>query len=525
MNQRIIYIDLTTGKVEEHSCEYSGGSCYGRGLALSLVRENTEPTTERLAPENVIALVPGFLTGCKSPNTGRMIVATLAEGSEGIEFCNVTGNMPDTLGSRGIAGIVIKGAASKPNAVIHIGDKVEIDYLTGATGRICTKVVRALRAVYGRSSASVGIGPAGEMKLPIATVFSTYSSGYPEFYTPRSGLGEVLGSKNLRAIVADNSECSNEGAADRETFENASAELREIIERDEFSRGNMPSLGAAMLLRYFSSGKTVDSEGMIQAILKSNTIKEEGHCTSCTEYCSMKCLNRYSRRMSREKYIDPMHIETQLMVQDRFNIDDYDLTDQILKRTNELGITGPDYIEAAKRYSELAGIDDMRKHLVGWLGDIQHGTLTGRIISQGAERLEKMFRLGSGSEGRKHNDNHDDRDIRGFGSEGRNKIDISDRNSRDDIGRITEMVYMLENMGFCIFTAFAILGEPDSIRLIAELKSARCGVSCTQEELMKEAAECMAAELEFARMRGAAGTALRMPVFTRVLEQYCGIDR
>lgn len=519
MNQRIIYIDLTTGKVEEYTYEYAGGSCYGRGLALSLVRENTELTTDRLAPENVIALVPGFLTGCKSPSTGRMIIATLSDGSEGIELCNVTGNMPDTLGSRGIAGVVIKGAALKPNAVIHIGNKVEIDYLTGATGRSCTKVVRALRAVYGRSSASVGIGPAGEMKLPIATVFSTYRHGYPEFYTPRSGLGEVFGSKNLRAIVADSSECSNECAVDRATFERASDELREIIERDEFRKGNMPSLGAAMLLRYFNSERTVDSEGMIQAILKSNTMKEEGHCTSCTEYCSMKCLNRYSRRMSREKYIDPMHIETQLMVQDRFNIDDYDLTDQILKRTNELGITGPDYIEAAKRYSELAGIKDMRKNLVGWLGDIQHGTLTGRIISQGAERLDRMFHIGSGSDGRKASNVRDISDIIDNNSDGDNSRD------RDDSRRITELVYLLENMGFCIFTSFAILGEPGSMRLIAELKSARCGVGCTQEELLKEAAECMAAELDFARARGAAGSALRMPVFTSVLEQYCGTDR
>ena len=515
MDQRIIYIDLTTGRVEEHKYEYVGGSCYGRGLALSLVRENTELTTGRLAPENVIALVPGFLTGCKSPSTGRMLIATLSDGSEGIEFCNVTGNMPDTLGSRGIAGVVIKGAASKPNAVIHIGDKIEIDYLTGATGRSCTKVVRALRAVYGRSSAAVGIGPAGEMKLPLGTVFSTYGQGYPEFYTPRSGLGEVLGSKNLRAIVADCSECSNECAVDRATFERASDELREIIERDEFRKGNMPSLGAAMLLRYFNSERTVDSEGMIQAILKSNTIKEEGHCTSCTEYCSMKCLNRYSRRMSREKYIDSMHIETQLMIQDRFNIDDYDLTDQILKRTNELGITGSDYIEAAKRYSELAGIKDMRKNLVGWLGDIQHGTLTGRIISQGAERLDRMFHLGSGAEGQKRIDPGSIGDI---GDQG-------DQNTRGYSRRITELVYLLENMGFCIFISFAILREPGSMRLIAELKSARCGVGCTQEELLKEAAECMAAELDFARARGAAGSALRMPVFTSVIEQYCGTDR
>lgn len=122
MSEFVLHIDLTTEKCRKEPYEFKKGVPYGRGLAAKLIEDHTGLETDRYNPENVIVLTPGLLVGCKTPSGNRMFIGTVEGKGKGLQMCNTTGNMPQKLGSLGLAGIVITGKAASPDTVIHLDE-------------------------------------------------------------------------------------------------------------------------------------------------------------------------------------------------------------------------------------------------------------------------------------------------------------------------------------------------------------------------------------------------------------------
>lgn len=500
-NEVVLIINLTDGSVEKKPYPMENTMTYGRLLALELLRQYGESRANRLDEGNAIALVPGLFTGNPAPSAGRMLVVTQKDGNAGAQICNITGNLPEALGRNGIAAVVICGRYGKENGIIRIsGQEVQLERLPGATGKDTGRIVRALRAVYGKNCAAVGIGPAGERKLSAAAVFSTYAEGYPEYYVPRTCVGDVFGAKGLRAVVVEEESQARthtlRNTENPECFEILATELANRIRRNEICGNALPSYGAAILQSGLNDRTVFDqfSDASVPEIQRMTEFDNIHH--GCTPLCVIGCLNRHARRQ-RNIFTNPLAIETGALIRKYFGIDDDELTFRIVKQSEDLGISSAEYIENFRLYSKCIGETVTEESLIGGLDEIEKASPEGRILGSGEAGLRMLY------------PDRMTKDAR----EARREPSEREKSLR-------EQIVALDSLGFCIFTAFAIIDNSESWKLLAKMTEARLGGDWTEQKLMEQSRKSLQMEADFSRVQAEAKAGTEIPGFASVLEQY-----
>ena len=233
---RILIIDLTDKSIKEEAVPTGR---YGRGLAMELIRRHSKEGCERLSPDNTFVVVPGLLTGCHVPCATRATVA--ARSDNGFAVTSITGDMPQKLASLGISGLVIKGRYECGRCAVYMdGDAVRIFPVPGMDGLTCGDIVENIRKKYGSDCAVIGTGPAGDMRLPLSGLFTTYPEGTPRFTCPRSSFGDVPGSKNLRAVIVKCNKYFGAECADEERLIRDGKALARLIIDDPICGGALP---------------------------------------------------------------------------------------------------------------------------------------------------------------------------------------------------------------------------------------------------------------------------------------------
>jgi len=195
---RFLRVDLTAQKVEIFSLPpdyfplYLGGKSLGTRLMLDEQLYNVEP----LAAENKIIMLCGPLSGSTIPGAGKMISLTRSPLTRLYMDSAHGGRMSHNLKAAGYDGLVIEGRSPEPVYLYVDHDRFELRPAAGLWGKGCFETERLLRERYGQDAAIGSIGPAGENQVLYANV--TY-----DFYhqSGRCGLGAVMGSKNLKALV------------------------------------------------------------------------------------------------------------------------------------------------------------------------------------------------------------------------------------------------------------------------------------------------------------------------------------
>lgn len=461
-----------------------------------------------------------------------MFIATSRRGADGLQICNITGNMPEALAAEGIAAVVIHGSYSRGNGILRIhrnsgrgrfesqdaisieqcetgAEKMgedepaftaTIDELPGATGKETGRIVRALRAMYGKDCAAIGIGPAGERKLAISAVFSTYAAGYPEYYVPRNSFGDVFGSKGLRAVVVETDSHGGQrfrGMVEPEAFERWSTELANRICQNEVCGKALPSYGAMVLQSGLRDEKVFQQfqdvpEKRIACLSDVDNVHR-----ACTPYCVIGCLNRHVSRKKKSVYRDPLHIEAEAKLKDLFDIEDAPLTEEIVERTNAIGISSTEFIETAGVYAACIGSKGTPSRLRKWMEEMEHDTVIGRMIGGGTDALSMLYpdiSLMRKAQERSW-ENQIDRDLR-------------------------EELIALDNLGFCIFAAFAIVGNEEAWQQILGMVEAQTGEQWTKEEILWQSRKTMEAESAYIESRATEKAVSNLPKFAGILQDY-----
>lgn len=521
--ERILLIDLTGSEykfipyaplLKEH--------IYGRGLVLNLFEKYLPDETGRFEPENLIVLVPGLFAGTPAPSAVRMLVATVESKDGGIHISNTTGNLPQKLGSLGLAAIVIKGKAPQKNTVIHINSQNIDIFSDDALGGITTgEIVQKLKNRYSRNSAIIGTGIAGDKMLSLSSFFCTYPDGIPEYHVPRDGFGDVWGSKNLRAIVVDQEEYFARECVDPERFRKLGRKLAQNIINDEICGSALPALGSMTIMRILEGGNS-------SAILKSLKGKQpiespddypakgsrEHRNKTCAPMCVIGCLNRHNTNDGRQ-YLSPTQAETQAAISKCFGIDDFYLAAEVQKKAIEIGIVATEFVTACKTFALTHGIENGEERLLLWLNEIRDGSLTGRLIASrtyGVADLYSDVQLTGWIDRKAIQDEH--------------LFDVRMNTKYPGLPDLNELellysqIFILDNLGFCIFTAFALLDKAESFDLMAEMFEAMTGEAMTGEQLIAEANDCINREEAFREHRWMAAQKTIIPPFTRVLYRY-----
>lgn len=207
---RLLDIDLSSGKVstlrysEEQVRPYIGGS----GLAASLLAESTGPDTDPLSESNVLIYSLGPLAGTIAPTSGRHHITAKSPQTGIFGESDVGGYFGRALRRAGFAGLVIRGKAPGPAYILvedaarfddsHAHEAVRVLDASSLWGKDAIAADEALKARHGSDVEVSVIGQAGERLARIAAIMH---DGRSSRAAGRCGLGAVMGSKNLKAVV------------------------------------------------------------------------------------------------------------------------------------------------------------------------------------------------------------------------------------------------------------------------------------------------------------------------------------
>jgi aldehyde:ferredoxin oxidoreductase len=197
---KILHVDLTSGEFQTQELDLDAAQAYLGGLGMNawLMERAYAPGTDPLSPQNPIILGAGPLVATGTPGAAKIIATTRFP---------LNGTISESVGSMGFAlnlkgagfdHVVITGRAKRPVALVLKHDGVSMADARDLWGRDIFETTDSLKKSYpGKGSSVIAIGPAGENRVVFSLALVDKASTIG-----RGGLGAVMGSKNLKAIVA-----------------------------------------------------------------------------------------------------------------------------------------------------------------------------------------------------------------------------------------------------------------------------------------------------------------------------------
>jgi aldehyde:ferredoxin oxidoreductase len=195
-------IDLSKSKAVAETYDESLALNFlgGRGFAVKILWDTLKQGTDPLSPENKLIFAAGPLTAIGLPNSGKLVVASKSPLTGGYGDGNSGTWAAVNMRKAGYDALIIEGKAQTP-VILHIKDKAcEFVDAKDFWGLNSFETHEQLSKKYSRTAGIVSIGPAGENLIKFATIVSQEGRA-----GGRPGMGAVMGSKNLKAIVIEGS--------------------------------------------------------------------------------------------------------------------------------------------------------------------------------------------------------------------------------------------------------------------------------------------------------------------------------
>ena len=195
---RILRVDLTRGEMREVPLDRDVAKDYigGRGLGIYFLNRELDPDCEPLAPDNLLVMATGPLTGTGAPTGARYMIMTKSPLTGAITCSNAGGRFPTELKRAGFDGLIFAGQAKRPVYLWIDNGQAELRDAAHLWGRSTHAATDMLREETDPRARVACIGPAGERLVRFAAVMNDKDRA-----AGRSGVGAVMGSKNLKAVV------------------------------------------------------------------------------------------------------------------------------------------------------------------------------------------------------------------------------------------------------------------------------------------------------------------------------------
>ena len=269
----------------------------GRGINSALLFENTQKGLGPMSPENPLIFGAGMLTGMPGPAAARLTITGKSPESGLFGDANIGGNFGAALAGTGVRHVFITGKAERPVYLliknIEDGPEVSIRDAGHLWGRDVFETQDILKAELGRDAHAACIGPAGENLVRFACVMHGIKNA-----AGRTGMGCLMGSKNLKAVVAISD--GKVAPHDPEGFKRLTREINAKLKK-EFLMQDMMRFGTAHLYnvinnniemgRAYNGLSTVmkDRGDMAPETLEEKFFTGKRACRSCP----VACRHRY----------------------------------------------------------------------------------------------------------------------------------------------------------------------------------------------------------------------------------------
>lgn len=243
--EKIARINLTTGdiSVEPLDMELAHKFIGGRGLGTKMLYDAGVATVDPLSPENQLIYITGPMTGAAAPSTGRYMVVTKSPLTGMIACSNSGGIWGAKLKYAGWDAIIVEGEAPEWAYIVIDDDKIEIHDASDLVGMKSELIDDTLKERHGQDFSVLNIGPAGEKKVLLAAIMNDKDRA-----AGRSGVGAVMGSKKLKAIVVRATRKNLDNIADIDALKEATKRAMEVIRENPVTGSGLRQLGTAVLV-------------------------------------------------------------------------------------------------------------------------------------------------------------------------------------------------------------------------------------------------------------------------------------
>ena len=292
----ILRVDLSTGSIEKQStAAYADKWLGGRGFNTRILYKELEPGIDALSPENVLIFSVGPLTGSMFPGSGRVEVAAKSPvtGIQGMS--NMGGYWGPELKYAGYDSIIVKGKAPKPVYIAINNDSIDVKEASHLWGVDTYKTQDALQEELGDPEVEVVcIGPGSENLVAYGSIQTRMGNA-----AGRTGMGTVMGSKNLKAIAVRGTKGVSVADPDRffEICLKALEVQKPLIDNArtvDMAENTPPATWAVVLGNYESNvwDKQKDLKGCHKQFWETHKNRQGEGRTGCFN-CQVRCMDYF----------------------------------------------------------------------------------------------------------------------------------------------------------------------------------------------------------------------------------------
>ncbi len=288
---KILRVNLSSGSVttEALSEDLMKRFLGGRGLGTKLYMDEVAADIDPLSPENKLLFVTGPLTGTATPTGGRYMVVTKSPLTSTIASSNSGGFWGAELKFAGYDVIILEGKAAKPVYLKIIDDVVTLEDASHVWGKKVSEATDILAAAAPEKARIAMIGPAGENLSYIAAIINDKRRA-----AGRSGVGAVMGSKNLKAIVVKGSKKPE--IPDAAVLKTLTTEKIGKLKENGVTGTGLPAYGTAVLVNIinelgvlptnnFQTGNFADAEDISGETMAEKYLVSKYACFRCPIGC------------------------------------------------------------------------------------------------------------------------------------------------------------------------------------------------------------------------------------------------
>ncbi len=517
----------------------------GRALIAAVLLAEVAPQCDPLGPRNKLIVAPGLLGGTGLSSSGRLSVGGKSPLTGGVKEANCGGNAGGDLGRLGIKAVVVEGRpAAGELYLLHISG-AEAQLLPADDWRGLGTYATAARAKekWGDDSTVISIGQAGELQVGAAGICCTGTKEQDSRVAARGGLGAVMGSKGLKAIVLDTSGAEPIPLADPELFRTSARRFaQELIDSPKTGRkGAMHLYGTAAIVaavnemgafptRNFSDGRFEAADNLTGQKMREITLERGGRVgTTCMPGCVIACCNTFVDPEGKP-VVSTLQYETIGLLGSNLGLGSLDAVARLNRLCNDYGL---DSIEAGAalgvaaeaglaRFGDEAGFAAL-------LDEIAAGSVLGRVLGQGAAVAGRVLGVSRVPATRgQAMPAYDPRALKGNGVTYATSPMGADHTAGNAFGNRAEVnplgiegqrelslklqlgAAMLDSTGLCLFARPPVFGDP---QLAVDLINGRFGWGWSVADLEEMQKAVLRMELAFNQQAGHTAADARLPEY------------
>jgi aldehyde:ferredoxin oxidoreductase len=232
---KLLRVDLSTKQIVVDQLDPKAAKDYigGRGLGIYLMNKELDPLCDPLAIENMMIMATGPLTGTTAPTGARYMVMTKSPLTGAITCSNSGGKFPAALKQTGFDAVIFTGRADKPVYLEIKNNSAQLKQAGHLWGKNTHETTDILIRNTHKNAKVACIGQAGENKVLFASIMNDKNRA-----AGRSGVGAVMGAKNLKAVVVKGDQ--KVSLADKEGFNTITKKFKDAFRKG--TKDNPPPL-------------------------------------------------------------------------------------------------------------------------------------------------------------------------------------------------------------------------------------------------------------------------------------------